>query len=180
MHSQVWAYIKALALADVNLKAERKEWNNLVMQAMLKQVSELWDGWFGVAEGNLLLQLMGILDSTKINTKGKALLWPVHYPEACVMLSLTLSHLFMLRQNVSRSVIILLGFHLGKSWYAIEDSCWHICNYTVTASAAVVEICVWEIIEEVPKARLNLELVLNSEWETWGEGQINLDNVQHC
>lgn len=116
MHSQVWAYIEALALADVNLKAEWKEWNNLVLQAVLKHMSELWDACFGVAKGNILLHLMGILDSTKVNTKAKALLWPIHYPEACVILSLTLSHLFMLRQNVSRSVIILLGLHLGKSW----------------------------------------------------------------
>lgn len=99
---------------------------------MLKQVFELWDACFGVAKGNLLLCFMEILGSTKVNTKAKAPLWPIHYPEACVMLSLTLSHLFLLRQNVSRSVIFSLGSHLGKSWCAIEGSCWPICNYTVT------------------------------------------------
>lgn len=72
---------------------------------------KLRDACFGVAKRNLL-SLLGILDSTIVNTKAKALISPTHYPEALMMCLLTLSHLLTLRQNVSGSVIILLGCHL--------------------------------------------------------------------
>lgn len=138
---------------------------------------KLWDAYFGVAKGNLL-RLLGILDSTI----AKALVSPIHYPEVHMMCLLTLSHLLTLRQNVSGSVIILLGCHLWYSWYTAENSCWPICNYPMTESAAVVGICVQETMEDdVPKAWV-------SPWthaRFWvdrqmGRRAINLDNAQHC
>lgn len=59
-----------------------------------------------------MLCFFGILDSTIVNTKAIALISPIHYPEVHMMCLLTSSHLLMLRQNVSGSVIILLGCHL--------------------------------------------------------------------
>lgn len=46
-----------------------------------------------------MLHLLGILDFTIVNTKAKALISPIHYPEAHMMCLLTLSHLLMLRQK---------------------------------------------------------------------------------
>lgn len=139
-----------------------------------RQMFKWWGAYFGVAKGNLL-SLLGILDSTIANTKAKALISPIHYPEVHILCLLTLSHLLTLRQNVS-----IIERHLWYSWYTTENSCWPIYNYPVTECCCGGNLCLRDHGGCTKSLGQSLNYCQILSWEAGGERAINLDNAQHC